>query len=65
VITAETEEWLNLFGRAERVRQSSGASMYGLDQGAWPSWAVDVVDQIRLCEAQESIARQEAEEMER
>jgi hypothetical protein len=39
--------------------------MYGLDQGAWPSWAVDVVDQIRLCEAQESIARQEAEEMER
>jgi len=65
VITPKTEELLNIFGRAGRVREASGAMMYGPDLGDWPIWAVDVVDQIRLCESQEAIARMEAEAGER
>lgn len=65
MITPKSEELLNLFGRASRAHKASGASLFGLDLGNWPIWAVDALEQIGLCEAQEGLARAEAEEMER
>ena len=65
VITPKSEELLNVLGRAARVHEASGAPLFGPNLGDWPIWAVDALDQIRLCEAQELVARRNAEEMER
>jgi hypothetical protein len=43
----------------------SGASLFGPDLGDWPIWAVDALEVIGYCEAQELIARRQAEEAER
>jgi hypothetical protein len=65
IITPKSEELLNIFGRASRVHDASGAALFGPAIAEWPIWAVDAQDQIRVCEIQENNARIEAEMMER
>lgn len=64
VITAKSEELLNIMGRASRAHEASGASLFGQNLGDWPIWAVDVLEVIQQCETREAIAYAEAQELE-
>jgi len=65
LITSETETILNIFARAQRAYDATGISLFGPVLAEWPIWAVDALDQIRICEISENNVRVEAEAMER
>lgn len=60
-ITPKSEELLNIFGRAQRCHEASGAAMFGPSLADWPIWAVDVQDVIHTTEVRINNARIEAE----
>lgn len=64
IITPESETILNIFARAQRAYDATGTSLFGPVLAEWPIWAVDALDQIRICEISENNARVEAEAME-
>jgi hypothetical protein len=63
-ITPKSEELLNIFARAERLHDISGAALFGPVLSEWPIWAVDAAEEIRVCWIRENNAAIEARMME-
>lgn len=48
LITARSNELLQMFVRSKRVKEASGAALFGQDLSRWPAWAVDAFDVCEL-----------------
>jgi hypothetical protein len=60
-ITPRSRELVEVFMRAKRLTESSGASMFGPDLSAWPAWAVDSFDVLERESIRYENARFQAE----
>ena len=61
LITPRSQELLQMYIRAKRVKEASGAALFGPDQSEWPAWAVDAVDVCELESIRHENAKIEAE----
>lgn len=61
IITPDSKELITLDARYRRLKEASGATLYGPDARRWPAWWADVVTTIETQRVLSHNARIEAE----
>jgi hypothetical protein len=62
LITPETMWLVQLLGSQNRVKEATGAALFGAHSGRWPAWWFDAVDIFqRVCSMEKEAAYKEAD----